>query len=244
MKRNILLLLIAGFSVSHLYAQCDLNDPVPFTGEYYVDQPVPGPFGNAFNRPGEPELITLSTGANNNLRDFSAVFLPELDIGQPPADFTIEFRVDCGVTFSQDFSTGLNCDPNIGYYVGPANGGLFDPLDDDSFVMLITENVLFDCNDTTYEIELFFSRDNPLNINETALNPFTFYVGRDQVLHIGSRSELISHVTTFTISGKQVFHNEVNELQFDRDLTDLSSGMYFVQVHGVNGQRQTFKIVQ
>ncbi|MAT89743.1 MAG: hypothetical protein CMC35_03540 [Flavobacteriaceae bacterium] len=225
----------------NLIAQCDLPSATQFTGPYYVYQVEPGLLGyNAFNASEEPELITIENGGADHIKEFTTVYLPDAEIGQPARTFQFEFKPDCGVTLTEEFLTGLMCVNNL--KIGPAGGGDYDSSDDSEFTLVLTDNTTEDCEEPQYIIEIRFSRDNPLDVPKHRDLSFSYHVNSERQLVIESTEDRIGKLVIYNISGQTVVLESPDSDWYQKDLSALPSGIYFVRASTPNGLRQIFKI--
>ena len=141
MKKIIFYLVMNLIGLS-LFGQCPLP-PSSFIGEYELEQTTPvhqQNGGPSFN----DQVVTLSQGSAQDKRVFSAVWLENLGIGQPPMD--VSFLLDCNngdVVVDPDLNTGLTCGSGAGNItLGPAaTTGSFMVNDDSSFTLILAEYV-------------------------------------------------------------------------------------------------------
>lgn len=241
MKLKITLVLTIIAMGWNAQAQCDLTDPNLFLGDYYVYSVEPGLLGfRMFNQEGQAELVTLENTGANNWRQFDAVYLPDAGVGQDAVTFPFEFRPDCGVTLLGDTNTGLTC--GTGIVLGAASGGSFDTNDDSEFTMFILENVTSDCGEAPSVIELRFSRDEPLAVSDIEVKPFSFAVTKQSQLLVESLQTPLAEIAIYSITGQVILNETPNINSYQKDLSGLNSGIYFVQARTAEGLEQTFKI--
>lgn len=142
MKKITFLFVFTLFSVG-LYAQC----PIPatsFVGDYNLIQVTPiHPENSVLTF--ENQVVSLSIGADENNRVFSALFLEGLGIAnQTPMN--VSFTLDCSngdsVVVDNDLDTVLTCSQIDNITMGPApSAGTFDEDDDSSFTLILYEYV-------------------------------------------------------------------------------------------------------
>ena len=118
---------------------CPLTDD-RFVGDYqmsYVEGSEPaGGFGPAFGA--EPPVVTLSlVSGSTTQRSFGAIYLPDLGIGNGPADITINLLCDI-VLAESDMGLGLGCGGTIA--MGPGEDTTpFDFNDDSELIINLVE---------------------------------------------------------------------------------------------------------
>lgn len=113
--------------------------PTSFVGDYMITQTTainPADGVPVFN----DQVLTLFTveGASTK-RQFSAVYLEGLGIGQP--SMTVSFAFSCGqVIVDSGLDTFLTCDQETNITLGPATThSTFEPSDDSQFELTLTE---------------------------------------------------------------------------------------------------------
>lgn len=128
-------------TVVSVFQVCPIEDGF-FTGDYRINV-----FGGSgvFGCPVFPEdgVVTLSaTGLN---RSFTAEYILDCAFGSFPTDFS--FSLVCNEVIFQYVDTGVGCggnDVNLSVDQGSI-AGTYDPLDDSSFTVVVTDNVDSDC---------------------------------------------------------------------------------------------------
>ena len=122
------------FSIS-MFEFCPIADG-DFEGDYLLEQIGVGAFGAPIF---QTAIVNIeSTGLT--ARAFSALYLGDLGIGQPPSD--ISFSLVCNETFvGEGITTGLSCGGD-GITVGPGTTpGVYDGADDSVFTLTMTDFV-------------------------------------------------------------------------------------------------------
>lgn len=130
-----------GAFAGYFSARYTLTCPVPndrFVGDYqmsYVEPPA-GAYGPAFGE--NPPEVTLSlVEGSSTKRQFEALYLPDLDLGQPASE--LEFDLVCDETiFSSGQSGGVGCGGTITLGPGEENAS-FDFNDDSEIIINISE---------------------------------------------------------------------------------------------------------
>jgi hypothetical protein len=150
----------AGFFSSPFFANVSVVISLPenvFVGSYTLTQTAPSPsvagaFANGWIWNGSQNVnVTLGVDPDNNLvgRTFTATPLAEFGVGAQ------NYRMAFGLftTLAASNPTGLGCGGVAIRYGGATeNRGGFDPSDDSSFVMYVTENTLGACGQPVSEI--------------------------------------------------------------------------------------------
>lgn len=158
------LLLILGKLTEPISAQCTLDETVSFTGTYQIEQLVPSIFGYDTFTDGTGEPFTLFSEETdvsqqepnknliNNQRSFDAQYLAVLGFNNT-LTYIIEFD-DCGVTFSDVETTGVQC--SAGISLAPSSGGNFNSDDDTEFILIFEDDSTQDCVESSPLVELRF----------------------------------------------------------------------------------------
>jgi len=138
---------------------CPVNEGT-FVGDYLVTQPVPGIYGfDTFDEFGDGVILTLAEPDEDGVgttvvtaeitleatqRAFDGVYIPAAGVGQAARTFVLDFI--CGeVSLTAGQATGLQC--SSGITLGPPDGefGMYDFLDDTTFVVNLTDDESSDC---------------------------------------------------------------------------------------------------
>ncbi len=119
-----------------------LLDETLFTGTYVLTTENNGPNGATW---GESQTVTLSVGSTSTKRKFSAVYLPQFNIGNGPAEF--ELDLVCGkVIINDNLNSGLGCGGTI--FFGPPktlSNATFDASDDSVLLFNFEEDTSNGC---------------------------------------------------------------------------------------------------
>ncbi|WP_299128316.1 hypothetical protein [uncultured Winogradskyella sp.] len=126
-----------------VFEVCPLGEGVTFTGDYRINL-----FGGSglFGCSVFPDDGVVTINATSDFdRSFEAQYILDCGFGSFPTDF--EFSLICFETVFKFVDTGVGCggnDVNLSVDQG-SFAGQYDPADDSSFTVIITDNVESDC---------------------------------------------------------------------------------------------------
>lgn len=118
--------------------------PIPegsFTGPYLLEQTTPIHPANGVPS-FETQVVDVFQNGGSTERAFTAVWLEGAGIGQPPS--TIPFDLSCNniLVTSDSIGTGLTCGDGPITLGSASQTGNYDPTDDSSFTLIISEYIL------------------------------------------------------------------------------------------------------
>ncbi len=167
MKRNLLffgMFLCTGW----IWGQnCNLTETTSYTGAYNMEQVTPGIFGydtfldglnttfQLFSEETDAGQTSPGITLADNERSFDADYIASLGFGNTRT-YIMSFD-SCGVTFSADETTGLQC-AGDGVLLGPTAGGDFDANDDNEFTLIFIDDVTDDCSQGSPTVEIRFTK--------------------------------------------------------------------------------------
>jgi hypothetical protein len=125
-----------------VFQVCPIEDGF-FTGDYRITT-LAG--SGVFGCPVFPENGIVTLNATSDLsRSFTAAYILDCNFGNFPTDFT--FTLVCNEIVVDYVDTGVGCSGNtVNLSVGPSEFvGTYNPLDDSSFTLILTDNVDSDC---------------------------------------------------------------------------------------------------
>ncbi len=126
--------VLADQFVVYLERQCtqELFTPTAsFTGDYMITTTDSVIGVKLF----EDQTVTLSMGATASERQFSAVYVEGLGIGQPAMDFVFNFATCTNVVVTDGQETGLSCGPAVTLGSDSPMFGSYDYTDDTQFII-------------------------------------------------------------------------------------------------------------
>lgn len=128
-------------------------DPTTFIGSYEVTIVSPGVFGaGTYGADG----VIVDLVENGSSRTFTADYFNDSRFNR---EFTLELT--CGQVIIPRIDMAVGCAGNsVNLVTGPPEGenGVFDPLDDSTFTVNITDNVDSDCGGTPVQASYIFTK--------------------------------------------------------------------------------------
>ncbi len=85
---------------------------------------------------------------------------------------------------------------------------------------------------------------NPLSVDSTFLQEFSFFPNpSNDILTINNPQAEIQEVSLVNMIGQEVLRKEINDIRSDLDISNLTSGVYIMQVMS-NGQKGVYKVIK
>ncbi|WP_290477284.1 T9SS type A sorting domain-containing protein [Leeuwenhoekiella sp. UBA1003] len=249
--KKITLFIVAAFTTFVIKAQCGLNDNSLFVGDYFVQQLTEGAFEMDLFDPtlGDGHFLTLYSEVTDasqvspgiplalTQRSFDAIYLPDLGFLNERT-YIFDFLPSCQATFTELQETGLEC--TEGVFLGFAEGGDFQDVDDSQFTMVVLENATGDCAIEGVPVTLLFTRAD-LSVPQNALlEGFDFYVSDNQLFYTSKVQSL--SVAVYDILGKQILSNPQSGAKGSMNMQSFSPGIYLAKFSS-EGTQKTVKFV-
>jgi hypothetical protein len=170
------------------------------------------------------------------------LFLSQSDLNPGTGSCTITGKLAGTTVFTATSSTGFNSNPAVNNGFTLIDLTIFGGVDNsnstiDEYVITTTGTFEYVALDAMTWIAI------PLKVDEFDANSFTFYPNPIKDNLNLSYSKEITSVKVFNITGQTLLEKSIKTTSAQINISDLSSGIYFVEVKSLESYK-TFKVIK
>ncbi len=188
--------------------------------------------------PGPQQWLTTMSVAPNGRIDI--VWLDTRDNSSDNSALYYSYSYDQGNTWSVNEKLSQSFDPHVGYPAQNKMGDYFDMISDNVSAHLAWANTLNGEEDVYYST---ITPPLPTAITESANPPLAVYPnpssGNVKVNSLAS----IRSIEVYSVDGSLILEKQVSATSTNLDLSFLSNGIYFLNIHFENGMNSVRKLI-
>jgi hypothetical protein len=187
---------------------------------------------------GQQWFATLSVAPNGRI---DLVWLDTRDI--PTTDYSAlyySYSFDQGNTWSANEKLSASFNPHFSYPAQNKMGDYFDMISDDVSAHLAWANTLNGEEDVYYSI---ITPPAPSAIAESLSPPLTVYPNPTSGNVKVSSLALIKAIEVYSVEGSRILTKQISSHSTDLDLSNLTNGIYFLNMNFENGMYGVRKLV-